>query len=216
MILGAAVVALGVVALLFAEFSRRPHIRTVAKPLASAGFLLAAVRAPAFQLPDGMGWVLLAALVLAALGDVLLIPNGHASLFGGIGAFAVAQILYGAWFLAARPPALVLAVSVGVFLVLGHLAWLRVSPHVTGGLRLPVRLYVLVVAMMAATAVAFGVHAAPQGAAAAMPAVGGLLLFGSDVAVARQRFIVDSPANRAWGLPTYYAAQLLLAYAVLG
>lgn len=216
MILGAALVALGVSALLVAEFRRTPAVRVIAKPVASAGFLLAAVRAPGVVLPEGVGWVLLGALALAALGDVLLIPNGRTAVAGGIGAFASAHALYAAWFLAAHPPLLVLAASVAVFLVVGHLIWLWISRHVTGALRLPVRLYVLIVAMMAATAVAFGVAAAPRGIAAAAPALGGVLLFVSDLAVARQRFIADSPVNRAWGLPVYYAAQLILAAAVIG
>jgi hypothetical protein len=36
----------------------------------------------------------------------------------------------------------------------------------------------------------------------------------SDVAVARDRFVVRSLANSLWGLPLYFVAQLLLAWTV--
>jgi hypothetical protein len=42
-------------------------------------------------------------------------------------------------------------------------------------------------------------------------AVGALAFAASDVSVARDRFVRPEFVNRAWGLPLYYAAQLLLA-----
>jgi len=44
--------------------------------------------------------------------------------------------------------------------------------------------------------------------------LGGLLFVLSDLAVARDRFVAPGFINRAWGLPTYFAAQLLLAASV--
>jgi uncharacterized membrane protein YhhN len=41
--------------------------------------------------------------------------------------------------------------------------------------------------------------------------VGALLFYVSDLAVARNRFVAPGFANRAWGLPAYYAGQMLLA-----
>lgn len=50
--------------------------------------------------------------------------------------------------------------------------------------------------------------------ACALAAAGGALCFClSDVAVARDRLLGPSPADRRWGLPLYYVAQLLLAWA---
>ena len=40
---------------------------------------------------------------------------------------------------------------------------------------------------------------------------GALLFYLSDLAVARDRFVVRRFASRAWGLPAYYLAQVLLA-----
>lgn len=40
---------------------------------------------------------------------------------------------------------------------------------------------------------------------------GALAFTASDVSVARDRFVQHGFVNRAWGLPFYYAAQLLIA-----
>jgi uncharacterized membrane protein YhhN len=41
--------------------------------------------------------------------------------------------------------------------------------------------------------------------------VGALAFTASDISVARDRFARHEFLNRAWGLPLYYAAQLLIA-----
>jgi hypothetical protein len=41
--------------------------------------------------------------------------------------------------------------------------------------------------------------------------VGALAFTASDVSVARDRFVQPAFHNRAWGLPLYFGAQLLLA-----
>ncbi len=45
-------------------------------------------------------------------------------------------------------------------------------------------------------------------------AAGALLFYLSDLMVARQRFVQASYLNRAFGLPTYYLGQLLLAMTI--
>jgi hypothetical protein len=42
-------------------------------------------------------------------------------------------------------------------------------------------------------------------------AVGALAFTASDVSVARDRFVKHEFVNRAWGLPLYFGAQLLIA-----
>jgi uncharacterized membrane protein YhhN len=42
-------------------------------------------------------------------------------------------------------------------------------------------------------------------------AAGALLFAASDLAVARDRFVRPALRNKLWGLPAYFAAQLLLA-----
>ena len=43
---------------------------------------------------------------------------------------------------------------------------------------------------------------------------GAFAFYVSDLAVARERFVSSSFLNRAWGLPLYYGAQILLAASV--
>jgi len=45
-------------------------------------------------------------------------------------------------------------------------------------------------------------------------ALGASLFFVSDLAVARDRFVARAFVNRLWGLPAYYIAQLLVAWAL--
>ena len=55
------------------------------------------------------------------------------------------------------------------------------------------------------------------GAGAGAPLLAGALgFFVSDLAVARERFVAKSFSNKLWGLPLYYAAQLVLAGTVSG
>lgn len=213
MLLGIIVTVLGVAGSLMAEWRKLPWLRSVAKPIASLGFLLAAVRAPQFVLPTELGWLLLAGLVLSALGDVLLLGKRTVVFIAGMGAFALAHIAFGAWFIANTLPLVVLLGPLVAFVVIGHLAWRWLDPYVKGSLRIPVRVYVLLVSVMAATALTFAVTSRAVGLSM-VAGLGGLLFFLSDLAVARQRFVKPEFLNRAWGQPTYYLAVLLIASAV--
>jgi hypothetical protein len=57
-------------------------------------------------------------------------------------------------------------------------------------------------------------HAAAAGRWAVL--AGALLFALSDLAVARDRFVHAGFANKLWGWPTYFGAQLLLAWTVAG
>lgn len=81
-----------------------------------------------------------------------------------------------------------------------------VAPR-AGSLKLPVAAYSLVIAAMVATALA-----QPRGWTAP---VGAVLFAVSDLAVARQRFVTESLANRLVGLPLYDAGQLLIAWSAI-
>ena len=45
--------------------------------------------------------------------------------------------------------------------------------------------------------------------------VGALLFTASDIAVVRDRFVSKGFSNRLWGLPLYYAAQLIIAWSIM-
>ena len=86
------------------------------------------------------------------------------------------------------------------------LRWLR--PHLQGPLRLAVPAYVVLIGAM----VALSAGAAASLACPAL-AIGATLFALSDFSVARERFVSPSFANALWGLPAYFAAQLILALA---
>jgi uncharacterized membrane protein YhhN len=203
-----AATAAAVAALLAAEARGwRPGV-WVAKPLASTGFVaLALARGGA---GTSYGRLVLAALALGWLGDVLLIPKGARRAFGaGLVSFLLGHLTFVVAF-AVRgldPRWLIGGALAVVALSVPVLRWL--IPHVPGSLRAAVRAYVVVISAMVATAAgAFG-----AGAGGVLLA-GALGFFGSDLAVARERFVAKSLANKLWGLPLYYASQLLLAATV--
>lgn len=197
--------AVAVAVLLWAE---RRGSRTglwLAKPIASLAFLWVALAMGALE--TSYGQFVLLGLVLCLLGDVLLIPLERPAVFrAGVFAFLAGHLAYSAAFLT-RPisasglivAAVLLAVVLG-----GVLRWL--APSLPKDMVWPVRTYMLVIGVM--SALACGVRAAGGPWAVA---VGALAFTASDISVARDRFIRPEFVNRAWGLPLYYAAQLLIA-----
>ena len=72
-------------------------------------------------------------------------------------------------------------------------------------MKLPVASYIVVITVMLALAV---------GTRRPFVALGALAFYVSDISVARDRFVWSSFVNRLWGLPLYYAAQLLIAWSI--
>jgi uncharacterized membrane protein YhhN len=192
-------------ALLYSEWRGSRAGVWLAKPLASTGFLLAALAAGA--LSSAYGRIVLVALALGWLGDVLLIPKQSRRAFvAGLGSFLLGHLAYAVAFLvrgvdpeAAAVAALLVAVP---SLAVGRWLW----PFVPDRMRVPVAAYVGVISLM----VVFALGVATFRAHTAI-ALGALAFYASDLAVARQRFVAESLANKLWGLPLYYGAQLLLA-----
>jgi uncharacterized membrane protein YhhN len=231
----AAITVLGVAWLLAAERSNSPA-RRVAKPLASAGFIAVALAAGAAESAFGR-WVLVA-LVLSAIGDVLLLEER--GFLAGLASFLAAHVAYSVAFLVRgiAAPGLAAAVPLGVFgwLVVrwlwphlpdSHPGWgadaSPLPPSATANpqafdpsrgrnrMRAPVAAYAVAISVMGVLAVA----TAADDWDWRIPS-GALIFIVSDVAVARQTFVHSSFANRLWGLPLYYSGQLLLAWAAGG
>jgi uncharacterized membrane protein YhhN len=194
-----------VAGLLVAEYRRSRAGLWLAKPVASLAFIWAGLAAGA--LDSGYGQLVLLGLVLCLVGDVLLIPLERPAVFrAGVFAFLAGHVAYSAAFLM-RPldPLGLVAGTVLLAVVVGAvLRW--VGPTLPAGMVWPVRVYMLVIGVMAA--LACGVTAAGGPWAVA---VGALAFTASDVSVARDRFVRHEFVNRAWGLPLYYAAQLAIA-----
>lgn len=197
--------AAAVAGLLWAE---RRGSRTglwLTKPVASLAFLWAALAVGALETTYGQ--LVLLGLVLCLLGDLLLIPLDRPTVFrAGVFAFLAGHLAYSAAFLTRPLDPVGLAVG-GVLLavvLLGVLRWLGRS--LPADMVWPVRTYMLVIGVM--STLACGVSAAGGPWAVA---IGALAFTASDISVARDRFVRHEFLNRAWGLPLYYAAQLLIA-----
>jgi uncharacterized membrane protein YhhN len=175
----------------------------VCKPLASLAFI-----AYAWSLgiaPGSERW-LLAGLCACALGDVLLIPNDERVFQAGVASFGLGHGLYAVAF-ALRGVHLPSALAAAALLAL--LAW-RVyrwlAPGVPAPLKGAVAGYCAIITAMVAVAIGTTVATAD-----ARVALGAVMFFVSDLSVARDRFVAPGFVNRLWGLPLYYAAQLVLA-----
>ena len=197
--------AVAVAGLLWAERQgSRPGL-WLTKPVASLAFLWAALAMGALE--TSYGQFVLLGLALCLLGDLLLIPLGRPAIFkAGVFAFLAGHVAYSAAFLTRPldPLGLVVAAALLAVVLLGVLRWLGPSlpPDMVG----PVRIYMLVIGVMSALACAVSAAGGPWAVA-----VGALAFTASDISVARDRFVRHEFLNRAWGLPLYYAAQLLIA-----
>ena len=203
----AALTAVFVGLLLAAEWKGSIRGRWLTKPVASLGFVLAGAVQPTMTTSDGK--MIFAALVLSAIGDVLLIPKNKKWFQAGVFAFLLAHLAFAAAFLMRGPswPGTLLAAAP---LAVVAVPVARVILPKAEDLKPAVAVYIVVVTAMAALAVGNAVREH-----APLVALAGLMFWCSDLAVARDTFLKPGFVNRAWGLPLYYAAQLVFALFVL-
>ena len=194
-----------VAALLVAEQRGSQQGKWLAKPVASAAFIAVALFAGALETEYGR--LVLLGLGLCLLGDVLLIPEERPVVFrAGVFAFLAGHVAYAAAFLT-QPRSTGWLVAALVTLALGLWGvWRWLSPRLPSDMRVPVQAYFVVIGTMATLACAVTGAGGPS-----IVAVGALAFAASDIAVARDRFVHKEFTNRAWGLPLYYLAQVLLA-----
>jgi uncharacterized membrane protein YhhN len=201
----AAGVTLAAVAMvLVGEARDHAGLRRVFKPLASAGFLAAALRAGAAAHPYGQA--LLVALALSWWGDVFLLSDARRWFLAGLAAFLLAHVGFGVAFVVRGVDPRIAGVAVLPLATVAVVLFRGLFPGVPAKLRGPVVGYAVVVTAM--VALAFGAWGA--GASPLLPGAA-LAFWMSDYSVARDRFAGAGFANRAWGLPLYYVAQLAFA-----
>lgn len=196
-------------ALLAAERVGRPVLAGTVKTMASLCFIALALVLGA--LSTTYGTIVLVALVLSALGDVALASDRPAAFMAGLGFFLMAHIAFSAAFAQAPWSWGALATAAAAMAVVGALSLRWLWPHLGAGSKGPVLAYIVAIMVMCALAIAFAVATGRW-----LPAAGALLFAASDLAVARQAFVARTFLNKAWGLPAYYVAQLLMAWSVAG
>lgn len=158
----------------------------------------------------GAPWLLVAALLLSALGDAFLARDGERRFIAGLTSFLLAHIAY-AWLFVERgglPGSLgtagmviigLLALAVGAMLV-----------RHAGELRLPVAVYALAIAAMGMTSVLLG----------GWVVFGALMFMASDTLLGLEKFMLDPDsryrrltAPAVWIL--YYCGQVAISYGVV-
>jgi uncharacterized membrane protein YhhN len=181
-----------------------PWLNFVFKPLATLGVIAYAWPRGADQ-PVQRRWVLIG-LGLSLAGDVALLWP-QAGFLPGLVSFLLAHGAY-LWaftrvqrFGALWTPFRVYAVLAGA--ILTHL-W----PGVPAALRVPVVVYVVALAAMAAQAAVLWRTGAPRGAVLAL---GGALFIASDALLATNKFAGPLPLASLWILATYWSAQWCIA-----
>lgn len=207
MVGSAALVALGVAGLLFAEWREMRALRCAFKPIASTGFVLLAVASGALATTYGR-WVMVA-LVLGWVGDMLLLSTSKAGFLAGLGSFLLGHAAFGVGFVARGmvwPAALLAGI---VLAVVGRALHRWLEPSVPSSMRMPVLAYLSVI--LAMVALSFGTAWVKPGWGIVIATMTFAL---SDVSVARGRFMNAGFTNKAWGLPLYFFAQCLLAVGV--
>ncbi|TLX21599.1 lysoplasmalogenase [Thermomonas fusca] len=195
---------LAVAVLVWAEFRRSQPVRALTKLVASSAFVAIAWQLDAAASRHGR-W-LLAAFALSWVGDALLLSARSRVFLVGLFAFLAAHVAFAGAFLILpqRMPALWAAVVALAASGLLMLRWLW--PHLKPVYRPAVTAYVAALVAMAAPAIS-----ATAAGGDWRYAAGALAFAASDVAVARNRFVAPGPANKACGLPLYYAAQVMFA-----
>ncbi len=190
---------------LWATLKNNHRLEWFAKPAASLVFLCVGIMR--WEQGSTFDSLMILGLGLGLAGDLLLIENRTFRL--GLLFFLAGHVATIAAFSCALPwtswPRWLVAPLGLAGLAVGRWLW----PH-TGRMKGPVTTYVAVITVLMWGGIAVSAaHTLPITAA-----MGAILFALSDLAVARNRFVVESFLNRAIGLPLYYTGQLLLAWTV--
>jgi uncharacterized membrane protein YhhN len=207
--------------LVSAEYRRTGWLRVASKLAASVAFVLLGLEA--FHVGGDPARVafahwIFAGLVLGAVGDAALLGASNKAFLGGLVAFLGGHVAYVVaaaqlvgptdWFEYAGAYAVLPVVA-------GAIALAMLWPKL-GSMRAPVIAYVLTIVAMVVAAIAVARSEALPEMQCYRFVVGATLFFVSDLAVARDKFVQRAFVNRLWGLPTYYAGQLFIAWSLIG
>ena len=201
-------VAVFLAGLLIADARDRGRAAFACKALASTSFVLLALELGAVE-QGAFGRFVLAGLVLAAAGDVALALPGSRAFLVGLVSFLFGHVAYVAACATVTGPAKWLSLTSLAPALATLAAYLVLAPRL-GSLRGPVIAYMVAITVMVVAAL--GVRRAGFVHGDCLVA-GALLFYASDLSVARDRFVERAFVNRAWGLPAYYAGQVLMAWA---
>jgi uncharacterized membrane protein YhhN len=194
-------------ALVWAELRKWRYARAVFKIVASTAFVLVALRLGATG--SLYGRLILAALILSWAGDVLLLSAQGRLFLVGIACFLLAHVAFAAAFAQLPVSALALVIGLAAMTSVGAVVLRWLWRHLSSFYRVAVAAYVAAIVAMCSLAISI------SAASGTWPlAVAAIAFAASDISVARDRFVLPGFVNRSWGLPLYYAAQLVIALSV--
>lgn len=200
--------AIAVVILLFAERQGDQGLRAKAKTLASCAFLAFASTNLDDSAPTRF---VIVAQILSLVGDVLLLAPRGPLFLAGILAFLCAHVAYIGAFLGIGVSLPAAGLAAVLLAPAGFAAWRWLGPH-TGSLKPAVLAYLLIISCMVVGAC--GALAQNPGPPRGLLLLAAWMFLFSDLAVARERFVAKGFTNKLWGLPLYYAAQILFAVSI--
>ncbi len=206
LVLSGVLLAIALAALLWAEVKHSQLGIWLAKPIASTLFVVTALLAGA--LATSFGQLILLGLLFSWLGDVFLISKRQLFFMAGLGSFLLAHVAYSGAFLLQPQAIMPLSLAAIVMVVFAVIVLRWLWPHLPPNFRPAVVAYLVAISVMVVLA------SGTVAAAGVQLIVGAVLFTVSDIFVARERFVLSSVANRLWGLPLYYAAQLIFALSV--
>ncbi|MBI3102946.1 MAG: lysoplasmalogenase [Burkholderiales bacterium] len=186
----------------------KPLAMVIAIVLVAASAYSASARGPFDSKP---WWLLGAALAGSLAGDAFLMVEGF--FIPGLVSFLIAHVAYIALFrqgVAWFPRPLALVATLGVGGAMYAYLWQGGLP---AGLRIPVAVYVTVIALMAAQSL--GRAGALGDRAARQVALGACFFMLSDSLLATNRFVQPLPLAQAGVLATYYAAQAFIVHGMV-
>lgn len=198
---------IAVAALVVAEMKRLRVAKILCKVAASTAFILVAFSLHATN--SIYGQTVLVALVLSWIGDVCLLSERSVLFLSGLAFFLLAHMAFSLAFAAGALDYVAGAAGLVLMCIIGTITLHWLWRHLDSFNKSAVGAYVSALVVMCSLAVARSVASGSM-----LVGVGALAFAASDISVARDRFVVPDFSNRAWGLPAYYSAQLLLAWSI--
>jgi uncharacterized membrane protein YhhN len=195
--------------LLVADRRRLTALRVAAKLAASTSFVSVALSLGA--LSSLYGRFVLGALILGWIGDALLLSRAPKAFMGGLTAFLLSHLLFATAFASGRLSAPAMGITAILSVIFGAIVLRWLLPHTPAGFKAPVLAYVVIILGMCVAAAGHTFASERWGVL-----LGAVLFAASDLSVARDRFVRNAYVNRLWGWPTYFVAQLVLAWSLLG
>lgn len=201
----------GLALLLAAEFRQHFTGKLIFKQTLSTLFIVTALLQP-WAHAGVASWVL-AGLALCWFGDLFLVFSSKRMFLAGLVTFLTGHLCYAAGFYKHGAFNGWVGLALAGMLATGVLIFLWLRPQL-GTMTGPVMGYIVVITAMVGGALAFFVDPQWAGTGRGLILAGAVTFYLSDILVARDQFVAPGFINRLVGLPLYYAAQFMFAFAI--